>query len=157
MVNAAIIGQCDLLQPYDVVERELKEHMRFKNFRGIRFLVSHDPEQRPHTTNHVSEPDAYRNPTLQKNLELFAKYNLSFDLWCYAHQLPGAIELVKLHPNVNFVLDVGAFPFPSYIPPTNPRSLTALRIPHPRRLQSINLRALASGHHLPLAASQRLR
>jgi predicted TIM-barrel fold metal-dependent hydrolase len=34
IVNAAIISQCDLLQPYEQVEKEIKEHLRFKNFRG---------------------------------------------------------------------------------------------------------------------------
>lgn len=43
-----------------------------------------DPQGRPHTTNNldpVKYPNAYLDPVLQKNLGLFAKYNLSFDLW----------------------------------------------------------------------------
>lgn len=40
IVNAAIISQCDLLQPYEKVDYELQQHMKYKNFRGIRFLIS---------------------------------------------------------------------------------------------------------------------
>ncbi|KAI9010061.1 hypothetical protein DFJ74DRAFT_685747 [Hyaloraphidium curvatum] len=107
-ICTAIVGECDLLQPYDVVERELKEHMRFPNFRGIRFLIANDPQGRPHTQRYLDpkkQPNAYEDPVLQKNLELFGKLGLSYDLWCYSHQLKGATALVRMHPNVNFVMD----------------------------------------------------
>lgn len=38
-VNTAIIGETDMLAPTEQVRAHLKEHMKYPNFRGIRFCV----------------------------------------------------------------------------------------------------------------------
>jgi len=51
-------------------------------------------------------PDAlYNNPRFLANLKLLGSYGLSFDLGVKAHQLAGAVDLVKAVPDNRYMLD----------------------------------------------------
>ena len=62
--------------------------------RGIRRLIQNQPD-----------PEFATRPDFLAAVKLLPKYNLSFDICIYHHQLPQAIELVRRCPEVSFVLD----------------------------------------------------
>ena len=85
-VNTAIIGEVDMLAPTSTVRAELEKHIKFKNFRGIRFCVSNDAKHRPHTHNFLEvekSENGFAEEQFIKNLDLFAEFGLSWDAWCY--------------------------------------------------------------------------
>ncbi|KAI9034544.1 hypothetical protein DFJ74DRAFT_700921 [Hyaloraphidium curvatum] len=107
-VNTAVVGETNMLTDEATVEAHLKEHMKFKNFRGIRFCISRDDHNKgmhSFLAAGLGGDQPFADPQMIKNTALFAKYGLTFDAWCYGHQLPGLAVLAKACPDVNFVLD----------------------------------------------------
>ena len=51
-----------------------------------------------------------RDPTFVKGFAAIAERGLSFELWCYAHDLADALTLVREYPETTFVLDHYATP-----------------------------------------------
>ena len=81
------------------IEEILEGHCSFANMRGIRQFVHEayiDPEN--------PEPCLLEEASWRERVGLCEKYNLVFDLQFYWQQLPDALKLVKLHPNLQFVL-----------------------------------------------------
>jgi L-fuconolactonase len=71
--------------------------------RGVRSKEAHHPD--PGVRDFVDEPGLWRQPAYIKGFAAIAERGLSFELWCYAHQLPDAIGLVREYPESTFVLD----------------------------------------------------
>jgi L-fuconolactonase len=62
--------------------------------RGVRRLIQHQPD-----------PDFMLKPDFLAALKLLPKYNLSFDICIFHHQLLNTLEMVRRCPDVAFVLD----------------------------------------------------
>jgi L-fuconolactonase len=62
--------------------------------RGIRRLIQSEPD-----------PDFCLRSDFVAGVKLLAKYDLSFDICVYHHQLRSALELVRQCPEIRFVLD----------------------------------------------------
>ncbi len=62
--------------------------------RGVRRLIQNQPD-----------PDFVLQPDFIAAVKLLPKYNLSFDLCIFHHQLPKTLELVRRCPEVSFVID----------------------------------------------------
>jgi L-fuconolactonase len=62
--------------------------------RGIRRLIQNQPD-----------PEFVLKPDFLAAVKLLPKYNLSFDICIFHHQLPNTIEMVRRCPEVSFVLD----------------------------------------------------
>jgi L-fuconolactonase len=87
-----VVGWVDLRdESVGEVLAELSQNPRFV---GVRHVVQDEPDDR-----FLVRPDFVRGV---RNL---ARHGLSYDLLIYPHQLPAAIELVRLLPNQRFVLD----------------------------------------------------
>jgi L-fuconolactonase len=77
-----------------VLEPELARLASLKIMRGIRRLIQNQPD-----------PEFMLKPDFLSAVKLLPKYNLSFDICIYHHQLANTIELVRRCPEVSFVLD----------------------------------------------------
>lgn len=71
--------------------------------RGVRSKAAHHPD--PGVRGFADAPGLWRDPAYIAGFAAIAERGLSFELWCYAHQLPDAIGLVREYPDTTFVLD----------------------------------------------------
>ena len=62
--------------------------------RGVRRLIQNEPD-----------PEFVLRPAFLEALKLLPKYNLSFDICIFHHQLPNVLEMVRRCPEVSFILD----------------------------------------------------
>ncbi|HLW21395.1 MAG TPA: amidohydrolase family protein [Cyclobacteriaceae bacterium] len=87
-----VVGWLDLRSP-DLEDR-IKYFRQFKKLKGLRHVVQDEPD-----------PNFLLDPDFQKGLGLLEKYELTYDLLVYPHQLNAAIQTVENFPNLKFVLD----------------------------------------------------
>jgi predicted TIM-barrel fold metal-dependent hydrolase len=71
--------------------------------RGVRFSAAHHPD--PGVRDFSVSPGVWAEPAFLDGFAALAERGLSFELWGYAHQLPGALALVDRYPETTFVLD----------------------------------------------------
>ena len=76
------------------VEADMAQFADLKIVRGIRRLIQNQPD-----------PEWVLRPEVIESTRLLAKYNLSFDLCIFHHQLENTIRFVKQCPDVFFILD----------------------------------------------------
>ena len=98
---AGIIGFADL-RLGEAVEPVLDAMTRAAGdrFRGIRQLVTHDPEVRLHRS-----PGHLRDPDFHKGFACLQRRGLSFEVWLYHSQLPDLIDLMEHHPEARVALN----------------------------------------------------
>ena len=92
---AGVVGWVDLTNPgADATLAELKAGRGGEYLVGIRHMV-HD------------EPDAgwLLRPDVQRGLQAVAHAGLAYDLLLRPRELPAALEVVKAHPHLRFVID----------------------------------------------------
>lgn len=92
---AGVVGWVDLTDPtVDLTLAELKTGRGGEYLVGIRHMV-HD------------EPDAewLVRPDVQRGLQAVAHADLAYDLLLRPRELPAALEVVKAHPHLRFVID----------------------------------------------------
>ncbi len=94
----AIIGYVNLL---DInVEADIENHIKYKNFRGVRQILKS-----------INKQDNYLlNDHWIKNFELIKKFNLSFDMLIYYKQYNEAIELIKKYNDVQIIINHSLWP-----------------------------------------------
>ncbi|HLW92759.1 MAG TPA: amidohydrolase family protein [Roseiarcus sp.] len=76
------------------IEPEMAKIAKLSIVRGVRRLIQNQPD-----------PDFALRPAVLDGLKLLPKYNLSFDICIFHHQLPNTLEMVRRCPEVAFVLD----------------------------------------------------
>ncbi len=87
----------------------LDEHLAVSPLvRGVRFVAAHHPD--PGVRDFADHPHVLRDPEFVKGFAAIAERGLSFDVWCFSHQLPDAITLAQEYPETTFVLDHYATP-----------------------------------------------
>ena len=87
----------------------LDEHLEASPLvRGVRCVAAHHPD--PGVRDFTDQPHLLSDPAFVRGFAAIAERGLSFELWCYAHQLPDALKLVKEYPETTFVLDHYATP-----------------------------------------------
>ena len=89
----AIVGFVNLLD--SKAEKDLEEHKRFKNFRGIRQILKSKDQKK----------DLLFNELWLKNFNLLKKFDLSFDILIYYTQYKQALDLIKKFPSVQFLIN----------------------------------------------------
>lgn len=86
----------------------LDEHLDVSPLvRGVRCVASHHPDP---GVRDFAEPHLLSDPSFLKGFAAIAERDLSFEIWCYSHQLPDALRLAKEYPETTFVLDHYATP-----------------------------------------------
>ena len=77
-----------------VLEPEMARLAELKVMRGVRRLIQNQPD-----------PEFVLKPDFLAAVKLLPKYDLSFDICIFHHQLPNTLKFVQLCPEVSFVLD----------------------------------------------------
>ncbi len=95
--------------------------------RGVRLTAAHHPD--PGVRDFCESPALFSEPAFLDGFEAVAARGLSFELWCYSHQLPSALELVRRYPEATFVLDHHGTP----VGLLGPRGRHTARYEHQRR------------------------
>jgi predicted TIM-barrel fold metal-dependent hydrolase len=94
---------------FDDVGAILDEHLEVSPLvRGVRCVAAHHPD--PGVREWADQPHLLRDPGFLKGFAAIAERGLTFDLWCFAHQLPDALVLAREYPETTFVLDHYATP-----------------------------------------------
>lgn len=87
----------------------LDEHLGVNSLvRGVRCVAAHHPD--PGVRDFADQPHLLRDPGFLKGFAAIAERDLSFEIWCFAHQLPDALALAQEYPEATFVLDHYATP-----------------------------------------------
>jgi len=86
-----VVGWVDFRS--DKIEEQLDYFSQFKNLKGFRHIVQAE------AAGFLSQKK------FLTGIGLLEKYNLTYDVLIYHHQLPDAIEFVRLFPNQKFVVD----------------------------------------------------
>lgn len=86
----------------DKVEHTLEGHSQFSNTRGIRQILNwhEDPVLTFGAPKSVMKTAAWR-----KGFSLLKKYNLSFDLQIYPHQMNEAVKIATMFPDIQIILN----------------------------------------------------
>lgn len=105
-VAAGIIGTTDLKigdRAADVLDAQIAH--AGGRFRGIRLGATNDPS--PDVPNHRTNPP--EGMMLREDFRAGFKHlgprKLSFEVWCYHHQIPEATDLARAFPDTTLVLD----------------------------------------------------
>jgi predicted TIM-barrel fold metal-dependent hydrolase len=100
-----IVAYANFAEPN--VEEVLKGHCEYPNVKGIRKDLNwHDNPLYRFT----ERPDYMTDEQWLKGLALLEKYNLSFDLQIYSHQMREAAKVVERFPNIQFILTHAGMP-----------------------------------------------
>jgi predicted TIM-barrel fold metal-dependent hydrolase len=93
-----IVGHADFSDPN--VEALLAAHVESANLRGIRQTLcrSDNPAH-----NHAPR-DFLSDATWRKNIGLLERFDLSLDFQLFPHQMAAGVEIVREHPNLQFIL-----------------------------------------------------
>lgn len=93
-----IVGWVDLRA--ENIEEVLKEYSKYPKLKGFRHVVQGEPDH-----NFLLRPDFLRGITALE------KYDFTYDILVFPHQLGAVLELVKKFPNQKFVIDHIAKPY----------------------------------------------
>jgi len=106
---AAILGSADLRTYGADIEPLLVECVRrCPNFRGVRCSAAHD--EKPDVESFSRSPGLYADAKFREGFAVLARLGLTFDAWCYAHQLGDVRDLARAFPNATIVLDHAGTP-----------------------------------------------
>ncbi|MDX2305798.1 MAG: amidohydrolase family protein [Microscillaceae bacterium] len=94
----AVVGWVDLRS--EQLEERLEYFAQFHKLRGFRHIVQNEPED-----NFMLRED------FQRGLSLLKKYNFTYDILIYPHQMQAALQTVQNFPEQPFVLDHIAKPY----------------------------------------------
>ena len=92
-----VVGWVDLRSPS--VGDDLSHFSQHKKFVGVRHVVQDEPD-----------PHFLLGAEFLRGLRQLTDFDLTYDLLVFPHQLPAAVELVRLLPDQSFVLDHMAKP-----------------------------------------------
>jgi len=95
-----IVGYVDLSR--DNAEEIVAGHAAHRNFRGVRQILNQPT--RP------GEPDYLTHPAWRRNFGILGRYEASFDLQIFHHQMPAVVDLARKHPYTQIILNHAGMP-----------------------------------------------
>ncbi|MFY0599477.1 MAG: amidohydrolase family protein [Cyclobacteriaceae bacterium] len=87
-----VVGWVDLKS--NDLEKRLEHYSQFDKLKGFRHVVQDEPD-----------PNFMLGSDFQKGISLLHRYNFTYDILIFHHQLPATVELARAFPNMKFVLD----------------------------------------------------
>jgi L-fuconolactonase len=85
---------CLPLERGAAIEPEMARLAKLPSIRGVRRLIQNQPD-----------PDYVLKPAFLEAMQLLPKYNLSFDICVFHSQLPNTLKMMRMCPDVAFILD----------------------------------------------------
>lgn len=105
-VGAGLIGNADLCLGPDVGEvLDALAVAGGGRFRGIRDQANWDASPDIRNGRFVTGPHAYVDPAFRKGFPELAKRDLSFEAWCFHHQIQELTDLAREFPDTRIVLN----------------------------------------------------
>jgi predicted TIM-barrel fold metal-dependent hydrolase len=101
-----IVAFADLADPK--VETTLEQHCRYANMRGIRYLLNYEAGEPLYCA--TERGDWLRDPRWRQGYALLAKYGLSFDLQIFWQQMADALDLARIFPDTQIILNHTGMP-----------------------------------------------
>lgn len=105
-----VVAGADLLD--ENVESLLDVYSSHSLVKGVRQILNWS--ENPKYTA-ADRKDDLSNPNWQKNFGLLKKYNLSFDMQICPEQIEEVIQLVRLNPDVQIIVNHGGMPIAEYL------------------------------------------
>lgn len=102
----AIVGFADLLDPK--VHTVLETHAGFPLVKGIRQILNYLPGRPEYCW---AKHDYLASDVWRANYAQLARYELDFDLMCFAHQMPAMAQLAHRHPDIRIHLEHAGLPW----------------------------------------------
>lgn len=93
-----VVGWVDLRASN--IDNFLKQYSKFNKIKGFRHVVQGEPDH-----------NFLLRPNFLNGISLLEKYNFTYDILIFPHQLGAALEFVKQFPNQKFVIDHIAKPY----------------------------------------------
>ncbi len=93
-----IVGWADLRA--ENIEKVLEKYSTSKILKGFRHVVQGEPDH-----------NFLLRPNFSRGISLLEKYNFTYDILVFPHQLGSVLEFVKKFPNQKFVIDHIAKPY----------------------------------------------
>ncbi|UZO82659.1 amidohydrolase family protein [Aquimarina sp. ERC-38] len=93
-----IVGWVDLRN--QKVNGDLERYSAYKKVKGFRHVVQGEPD-----------PNFLLRPDFRNGITALEKYNFTYDILVFPHQLGATLEFVKQFPNQKFVIDHLAKPY----------------------------------------------
>jgi len=88
------------------LEEKLSQHCEYKNIRGIRQLLN----RHKNANWNMADREYLTDESWRKNFSLLEKFDLSFDLHLYYHQIENAISLAHENSETLFILNHALIP-----------------------------------------------
>jgi predicted TIM-barrel fold metal-dependent hydrolase len=103
---AGIVGYADLSLG-GKVDEVLEAHMAAapNRFRGIRHAAGWDPSDMIKNSHTNPSNGLMMDSVFRRGFGRLAHYDLSFDAWCYHHQIPELTDLARSNPNVLIIFN----------------------------------------------------
>ncbi|TDI58363.1 MAG: amidohydrolase [Alphaproteobacteria bacterium] len=103
---AGIVSTADFCMG-SAVDEVLEAHIAAApdRFRGIRHAAGWDDDPRVKNSHSNPPKDMMLDATFREGYARLAHYGLSFDAWCYHHQIPQLTDLARAHPEVPIIFD----------------------------------------------------
>lgn len=90
------------------VEEILSEHCKYPRVKGIRQLLDYHPKRKD--LQQAAHDNFLTDPAWQRGIALLEKYNLSFDLHIVSYQMERASQVIRMNPNIQFIVDHNGLP-----------------------------------------------
>lgn len=105
-IAAGIVGMVDLTLG-DAGAPVLEAHMQAGGgrFRGIRHIVAWDAAGAAIINRPMPAPHLYVDTTFRQGFAQLARYSMSFEAWCYHHQLGELTDLARAFPDTTIILN----------------------------------------------------
>ncbi len=105
-IAAGIVGHADLTLG-EAVRPVLEAHIRAGGgrFRGIRHIATWDPNPGVQNPAYTPPEDMLDSPGFRAGFAQLAPLGLSYDAWCYYHQLPRVKALAEAFPGTRIILN----------------------------------------------------
>ncbi len=87
-----VVGWVDLSSSN--IEERLTHFAKFEKLKGFRHILQDEPDP-----NYILKED------FQQGIACLGKYDYTYDILIYPHQMPGALETIKRFPEQYFVID----------------------------------------------------
>lgn len=102
---AGIVGMADLTAG-SAIGSVLDLHVRLsERFRGIRHAAGWDADEGVRNSHTHPPKSLFLRDDFREGFAELGKRDLSFDAWCYHHQLPELTSLAKAFPDTTIILD----------------------------------------------------